>query len=89
MTALIVAFILKRQSTYSFERIIQEEALTKNKKQLEEEQNLNSEISIMIMCPWVCYLIADGLELSGIVAIMTNGIFLNYYATPNVTKGSK
>ena len=56
---------------------------------MEEEQNLNSEISIMIMCPWVCYLIADGLELSGIVAIMTNGIFLNYYATPNVTKGSK
>ena len=43
----------------------------------------------MIMCPWVCYLVADGLELSGIVAIMTNGIFLNYYATPNVTKNSK
>jgi len=41
------------------------------------------------MCPWVCYLIADGLELSGIVAILTNGIFLNYYATPNVNRASR
>ena len=41
------------------------------------------------MCPWVCYLIADGLELSGIVAILTNGIFLNYYGLPNVSRTSK
>lgn len=41
------------------------------------------------MCPWVCYLIADGLELSGIVAILTNGITLNYYATPNVNRASR
>lgn len=41
------------------------------------------------MCPWVCYLIADGLELSGIVAILTNGIVLNYYATPNVNRASR
>jgi sodium/hydrogen exchanger 8 len=41
---------------------------------------MNSEVSMMIMCPWVSYLIADGLGLSGIVAILTNGIFLNIYA---------
>lgn len=41
------------------------------------------------MSPWVCYLIADGLELSGIVAIMTNGVFLNYYAAPNLSRTSK
>jgi solute carrier family 9 (sodium/hydrogen exchanger), member 8 len=44
---------------------------------------------MILMCPWVCYLIADGLELSGIVAILTNGIFLNYYATPNVNRASR
>jgi sodium/hydrogen exchanger 8 len=49
----------------------------------------NNEISILLMCPWVCYLIAEGLELSGIVAILTNGIFLNYYGTPNISKQSK
>jgi NhaP-type Na+/H+ or K+/H+ antiporter len=41
---------------------------------------MNSEVSMMIMCPWVSYLIADGFGLSGIVAILTNGIFLNIYA---------
>ena len=41
------------------------------------------------MSPYICYLIADGLELSGIVAIMINGVFLNYYATPNISKTSK
>lgn len=44
---------------------------------------------MILMCPWVCYLIADGLELSGIVAILTNGVFLGYYATPNINKASK
>ena len=47
------------------------------------------EISTVIMCPWVCYLVASGLELSGIVAILTNGIFLNQYCTPNITRASK
>lgn len=44
---------------------------------------------MILICPWVCYLIADGLELSGIVAILTNGIFLNYYATPNLSRPSR
>jgi NhaP-type Na+/H+ or K+/H+ antiporter len=44
---------------------------------------------MMVMCPWVCYLIADGLQLSGIVAICTNGVFLNYYAQHNITADSR
>jgi NhaP-type Na+/H+ or K+/H+ antiporter len=40
---------------------------------------------MMLMCPYVSYLIAEGLELSGIVAILTNGIFLSYYAAPNIS----
>lgn len=43
----------------------------------------------MILCPWVSYLIAEGLELSGIVAIMVNGIFLAYYAQPNISPSSR
>lgn len=43
----------------------------------------------MILSPWVCYLVADGLKMSGIVAILVNGIFLNIYATPNISKASK
>ena len=43
---------------------------------------------MMILCPWVSYLIAEGLELSGIVAIMVNGIFLAYYAIPNISTSS-
>lgn len=44
---------------------------------------------MMIMCPWVSYLVADGLQLSGIVAILTNGLFLNLYASPNISRGSR
>lgn len=44
---------------------------------------------MMILCPWVSYLIAEGLELSGIVAIMVNGIFLSYYAQPNISMSSR
>jgi len=52
-------------------------------------QSVTSEISMMLMCPWVCYLIAEGLSLSGIVAICTNGVFLNSYAQQNITNDSK
>lgn len=34
-------------------------------------------------------MIAEGLELSGIVAIMVNGIILNYYAAPNTSNASR
>jgi len=40
---------------------------------------------MMLLCPWVSYLIAEGLKLSGIVSILTNGVFLSYYATPNIS----
>ena len=43
----------------------------------------------MVMCPWVCYLVAEGLALSGIVAICTNGVFLNSYAQNNISRDSR
>jgi len=44
---------------------------------------------MMLFCPWISYLIAEGLELSGIVAILTNGVVLKIYANPNISSGSK
>lgn len=91
MTALIVAFVLKRQADYSKTVKFEKEDSTQNKNVINHEftQSMNTEISMILMCPWVCYLMADGLELSGIVAILTNGIFLNYYGLPNVSRTSK
>ena len=43
------------------------------------------EIIVMVMCPWVSYLVAEGMELSGILSILLNGIFLSHYAAPNLT----
>lgn len=50
---------------------------------------MNNEISIIILCPWVCYLVAEGLKLSGIVSILINGVFLSQYVVPNLTTMSK
>ena len=74
MTALLVAFMIKRQSSYQIapkqDEVVEEDK--KNIRQLtyEQEVTFNAEISMILMCPWVCYLIADGLSLSGIVAIL-------------------
>ena len=50
---------------------------------------MNNEISIMVLCPWVSYLIAEGLKCSGIVSILINGVFLAQYVAPNLSKTSK
>lgn len=44
---------------------------------------------MMLVCPWVSYLIAEGLSLSGIVAILVNGVVLSLYANPNLSLGAK
>ena len=90
--ALLISFILKRQSQYSREQAevrmpTDAGAIESDSKQ--RQSNANTEISMMILCPWVSYLIAEGLELSGIVAIMVNGIFLSYYAQPNISMSSR
>lgn len=48
-----------------------------------------TEISMMILCPLVAYFVAGGLGMSGIVAILINGVFLNYYAKPNITLAAR
>ncbi|CDW75106.1 sodium hydrogen exchanger 8-like [Stylonychia lemnae] len=91
-SALITAYILKRQAN-NFQReqqvALEIEKITKTQQQYKRKQNVNTEISMMILCPWVSYLIAEGFELSGIVAIMVNGIFLSYYAQPNISNSAR
>lgn len=55
----------------------------------EDSQRQNTELAMMMFCPWISYLIAEGLELSGIVSILTNGVVLKIYANPNISKKSK
>ena len=47
------------------------------------------EILLMTLSPWISYLIGEGMELSGIVSILCNGIFLSHYAAPNLNDGSR
>ena len=47
------------------------------------------EISLMVILPWVSYLGAQMLGLSGIVSLLFNGIAHATYTKPNLTDWSK
>ena len=87
VSALLIAFILKRQKSTS----VDDQRTEQEQRQLREvlKQEVMTEITMMLLCPWVSYLIAEGLELSGIVSILTNGVFLSYYARPNISEPAK
>ena len=46
------------------------------------------EILLMILSPWLSYLIAESKQLSGIMSVLCNGIFLAHYAAPNLNAHS-
>jgi sodium/hydrogen exchanger 8 len=56
----------------------------KHLQELNAESRLQTEMAMMTMCPYISYLVAEGLELSGIVAILCNGILLIQYCRPNL-----
>jgi sodium/hydrogen exchanger 8 len=85
-TALLIAFVMKRQSAYKNEVTVMDPNLNQRQIQALDDHNVMTEVSMMLLCPYVSYLIAEGLELTGIVAILINGIFLSYYATPNLSE---
>jgi NhaP-type Na+/H+ or K+/H+ antiporter len=104
VSALLISFMLKRQSSHkeTSQREAVEEELVENREEREEQiaakkrmdenreaQAMNAEVAMMLVCPWVAYLISEGLGLSGIVAILTNGVVLQIYANPNLSKGAK
>ena len=45
----------------------------------------NFDIILMCLIPWVSYLMAEGLAMSGIVSILANGVYLAHYAAPNMS----
>lgn len=65
------------------------QGLNQRQKVIVAKQSVMTEISMMILCPLVAYFVAGGLELSGIVSILLNGVFLNYYGKPNITPAAR
>lgn len=86
--ALLIAFVLKRSSNTILDDQLDED-LSYRQKVLLAKSGALSEISMMILAPLVAYFVAGGLQLSGIVAILLNGVFLNYYAKPNITPAAR
>jgi NhaP-type Na+/H+ or K+/H+ antiporter len=43
----------------------------------------------MLILPWISYLLAESLELSGIVSIIFSGISMAHYSLPNMSKEAK
>lgn len=83
--ALLIAFVLKRQSSYINDTSTLR-GLTGRQKTLTVKNAVLTEISMMITSPLIAYFVAGGFSLSGIVSILINGMFLNYYAKPNISK---
>lgn len=82
LSALFLCFILKRQASNHEDKDLDTKEI--HLKKLNQESRLQNEVATMVMCPYISYLIAEGLELSGIVAILCNGVVLSQYATPNL-----
>ena len=51
--------------------------------------SIKTEIALMLLGPYASYLVATGLNLSGICAILMNGVFLSSFGTPNLQPASK
>ncbi|CAD8143106.1 unnamed protein product [Paramecium octaurelia] len=49
----------------------------------------NFEASLLLLLPWITYLISEALEMSGIVSIMFCGISMARYTIPNTNELSK
>ena len=45
----------------------------------------DKEITIMTLIPWICYLLAQGLNLSGITSILFCGLTMAQYSLPNLS----
>ena len=56
--------------------------------QEQKDKSAFTEITVMMLAPWVCYVAAGSFQLSGIVAILTCGVFLSYYAKMNISTHS-
>lgn len=51
----------------------------------QEEELTTLEVCLVVLFPYASYMLADGLNLSGIVAILFAGIGMRYYTAPNLS----
>jgi solute carrier family 9 (sodium/hydrogen exchanger), member 8 len=85
--ALLMAYLLKKMSSSSSSSSSSGSSHSSHSSEREEYESV--EICLMIGSPWVSYLIAQGLGLSGIVSILFNGIVLSQYAAQNLSNPSR
>ena len=57
---------------------------TGEEKEQEEEHESSKDISMMILVPYVSFLIAESFELSGFLALIISAITLSLYGRPNM-----
>lgn len=56
---------------------------------LHEKSTSLLQSCLVVLFPYMAYMAADALELSGIVAILFTGITMKYYAAPNLSEEAK
>ncbi|KEP64580.1 UNVERIFIED_CONTAM: Na+/H+ exchanger NHE3 [Hammondia hammondi] len=64
-------------------------ALTYKYMDLHKEENQTLESALLLLFPWMAYLVADGLGYSGIVAICFCGVTIGKYAVPNLSASAR
>lgn len=66
--------------------------ITNNNLNVEDKESIKNileiEVVLLMLIPWVSYLFASMLNISGIVVIMFNGLIQGTYTKPNLTKSA-
>eukprot|EP00897_Mesotaenium_endlicherianum_P009642 jgi/Mesen1/8706/ME000052S08132 len=57
--------------------------------QFEDKSLSMLQSCLVVLFPYMAYMMADALELSGIVAILFSGITMKYYVAPNLSEKAK
>ncbi|PFH32431.1 Na+/H+ exchanger NHE3 [Besnoitia besnoiti] len=64
-------------------------ALTYKYMDLHKQENQTLESALLLLFPWMAYLVADGAGYSGIVAICFCGVTIGKYAVPNLSASAR
>lgn len=80
LVGLLVALLVKPSKSRS---------ISKAKRLKQQEANSRSHIGYFLLLPWASYLIAESLNLSGIVSIFCCGISLSQFAVHNITSETR
>lgn len=63
----------------------QSHTVTESDEALEERRE-SYDILLMLLVPYVAFLIAESINLSGYIVLILSGFFLNLYGTPNMER---